>query len=101
MGRSKTPKYAIVVDCTGMVPSRTGWYIGVQEGGVKGYGKPTAENLAKYIDRYHESLKPGGSNHGLVTTFGTKVYANAARIVRNDGSGVVVAEWKAPPFMLI
>lgn len=101
MGRSTTPKFAIVMDCAGMAPSRMAWYVKPPVGCKTGYGKPTAENLEKYVATYLDTLKPGGVNRGLVETFGMKVIPNAARIVHNDGSGLVVAEWKAPMFMAI
>ena len=62
---------------------------------------PTAENLAKYVETYLGTLKPGGVNRHLVTAFGSKVIPHAVRVVKNDGSREVVAEWKAPMFMAL
>ena len=101
MGRSTTPKYAIVTDCRGMVASRSAWNVKPPVGCAKGHGKPTAENLEKYVGAFIDSLRPGGPNRHLFTAFGTKVIPNAVRIIRNDGSGLVVAEWKAPMFMAL
>ncbi len=101
MGRSKTPKYVVVMEGTGVNSTPIAWHVGVTEGNVPGYGKPTDANLAKYIAKYVESLKPGGANQHLMQAYGTKVIPNSARIVTNDGARTVVATWKAPKFMLI
>jgi hypothetical protein len=101
MGRSTTPKYALVVDCTGVHCTRMAWHVKPPVGCSVGYGKPTAENLAKYIETFRKSLHPGGANEHLMKAYGSKALPNAARIILNDGSGTVVAEWKAPMFWAI
>ena len=98
MGRSTTPKYALVVVCPGLNTSRMAWHVKPPVGCKEGHGAPTAANLEKYVDGFVESLKPGGANRHLFTAFGDKAVPNSARIVHNDGSGRVVAEWKAPMF---
>ena len=101
MGRSTTPKFAIEMDCTGVVTTPQAWHVKPPVGCKTGYGKPTAENLAKYVETYLGTLKPGGVNRHLVTAFGSKVIPHAVRVVKNDGSREVVAEWKAPMFMAL
>lgn len=66
----------------------------------RGFGAPNAENLARYVADYIESLKVGGSNAHLARDYGFIPVPNYARIVRN-GSREIVAEWAAPMFMAI
>jgi hypothetical protein len=97
MGRSTTPKYAIRVSegrnaKHGVTPMA--W-------SVKESGKPTAENLAKWVEAYHRSLEPGGVNAHIFRSIGHVPYLTAARIVRNVSGGETVAEWIAPMFMAV
>ena len=89
MGRSVTPKYAVEVQgCTSAA-----WRVKEQYG-IPGYGSPTAENLAKYVKAYIESLQPGGVNQHVSNALGYVPIPTHARIVLNDGSRTVLAEWE-------
>lgn len=96
MGRSRTPKYAVVIP--GVTPMA--WWIKPQPGGIAGNGKPTAENLARFVAQYIRSLEPGGVNYHVSQSLGHVPYPDYAKIVVN-GSWTVVAEWKAPAFMAV
>lgn len=100
MGRSTTPKYALILDCRSPV-TRMAWNVKPPVGCKVGHGKPTEENLAKYVATFIDSMKPGEPNRHLWTAYGSNAVPHAARIIRNDGSGLVVAEWKAPMFMAL
>jgi hypothetical protein len=65
------------------------------------YGRPTAKNLERWVAEYHRSLEPGGVNVHISRSLGYVPYLNSARIVHNDGSNEVVAEWHAPMFMAV
>lgn len=96
MGRSVTPTYAVEME--GCTPAA--WHVrpsNIQ----KGYGKPTPENLAFYVEKYINSLKPGGCNHHISKALGKMPIPNWARIVKNDGSRNVLASWNAPNFMVV
>ena len=96
MGRSFTPKYAVEMEgCTSAT-----WRVG-PEYQIPGNGKPTAANLAKYVEAYIGSLKTGGVNVHISKALGYMPIPNWARIVLNDGSRTVIAEWKAPLFMIV
>lgn len=87
MGRTITPKYAVEffdVRANGRFVHWTpmGW-------NSKQAGRPTVANLAAFVNGYEESTKPGAPNAHLgVTTIWS------ARIVRNDGSHTVVANYQ-------
>lgn len=106
MGRSRTWAYSLVIDGGGpnVVVTPMEWRVGGRRVGStreKGYGKPTAANLVKFVEGYMRSLEAGGSNAHLAKHYGFIPYPNWAKIVRNDGSREVVAEWKAPMFMAV
>lgn len=61
--------------------------------GIPGYGKPTVENLKRYIKRYNHSLRPGGANSHI----GRRGRATGGQI-RSQKTGAVLAEWRAPTF---
>lgn len=96
MGKSITPKYVVEMDgTTGMF-----WHVR-QHYQSPGNGKPTNENLAKYVQDYIDSLKPDGVNKHVSKALGYIPMPKWARIVRNDGSREILAEWFAPIFMTI
>lgn len=54
---------------------------------MKSYGRPTVANLAKYVEKFNDSLKPGGR----LATLGkyTKGIVGVVKVVRvSDGSVV-------------
>lgn len=57
-------------------------------------GVPTDAKLARYVQDYNESLKPGGVNEQL----GDVGRCYAARIIDHDNNKRVVATWKAESF---
>lgn len=64
----------------------------------KNYGKPTGENIEKFVVSYIKSLMPGGVNEHI---FKGRTIPNISKAkVRNQLSGVVV-EWNAPMFFVI
>ena len=95
MGRSVTPPYRLEMPgVTAMC-----WRVKAQYG-IPGCGKPTYENLVKYIEAYNKSLELGGSNQHISKALGYIPYPTWARIVR-QADGVVMAEWKAPLFQAV
>lgn len=89
MGRSYTPKYIVKVrHVRPMIQSTdSSW-------NSKQTGRPTEKNLAAFVEKYHQSIEPGGCNAHLTEAFGNARLTWAA-ICLNDGKGTVVAEWRA------
>lgn len=87
MGRSITPKY--VVHMEGCTPAC--WW-------VRENGKPTLDNLEKYVMAYAASLGASGVNSHISKSLGYVPYPRWARIRKNTKTGVVLAEWKAAMF---
>ena len=89
MGRTITPKYIVKVRHAGTVVSTDSVWNSKQA------GRPSAGNLSWYVEKYHESLQPGGVNAHVSAAYGNGARWIYAAICLNDGSGTVVAEWKA------
>jgi len=96
MGRSTTPKYVVEMD--GSTPAE--WRV-KKRFNIPGYGVPNEANLVKYVEGFIESLKPGGANHHISKALGYMPIPNWARIKVNCVGGEVLAEWKAPMFMVL
>lgn len=94
MGRSYTPPYRLEMSGT----TSMCWMVGDRYQ-VKGNGKPTYDNLVKFIREYARSLEAGGTNEHISKALGYVPYPNWAKIVRQK-DGVVMAEWKAAPFQV-
>lgn len=92
MGRSYTPKYAIVMD-DGKGPQTFAW-------DVKRHGKATDANLQKWCEAYGTSLNPGGVNAHIRNADGTIPYPRKAIIKHNSATGAIVAMWKVAMFMV-
>ena len=97
MGRSMTPTYRIET-WEGLNTSKTpsvimGWNVG----GLNGYGKPTAKNLAEWMKKYNDSYKFGGVNYHCSERAGVIIHAYKARIVRQS-TGEVISEWQMEDF---
>jgi len=91
MGRSITPKYVVTVTHVNpsVVSTPSVW-------NCRESGRPTAANLKRWVDLYHESLKPGGVNEHVARAFGAGAWLQSARLMNNaDGSRETVAEWFA------
>ncbi len=85
MGRSYTPKYALVVDDgEAMI-----WN-----------GAATDARLQKHVEALGQSMNPGGVNAHLRGPGNTIPYPRKAFIRRNVPGGEVVARWTAPLFMI-
>jgi hypothetical protein len=88
MGKSFTPKYAVVIHDSAKGRVEMSW-----DG--KRHGRANAANLQKFVEAYGASLKPGGVNAHLGEAFPQRA------IIRvNAPAGAVIAEWKAPMFMI-
>jgi hypothetical protein len=76
-GRTLTPKYVI------RIPGSTdaAWDVN-SRGQLRGAGKPTNENLARYMEALLKSMEPGGHNEHLRGRFNP----TEAAIYPNDGS---------------
>ncbi len=100
MGRSRSWAYSVVVDSgvRGVAVTPMEWRVRGGRTTGPGYGKPTPENLAAYVDGYIKSLRADGSNAHISREYGFMPIPNWAQIVRNDGSRAVVANWIAPMF---
>ena len=97
MGKSIIPKYRLILECPGVSLTPMRWT-------VKYDGRPTQENLEKYVHSFAKSLEKGGSNQHLrITVAGNdKVipYPRSARIETNVQTPEVIATWKAAMFQI-
>lgn len=91
MGRSTTPKYAMVVD--GKPDTCMIW-------DVKRYGRPTEANLEKWVMTFAKSLEAGGVNAHLSESLGYVPYPRTVVVKMNYTGGPVVASWKAAMFQV-
>ncbi len=96
MGRSTTPKYVVELVTPGFYTSPSGWQVrdGCQ---TKGSGKPTNENLKKFVEQFIASMQPGGVNAHLQRQAEPYV-VTAAYIYHNTSdrhASTPLAEWKA------
>jgi len=98
MGHSVTPTFRVEFTEGRTFPQYIGFNCAAWQ--TKYAGRPTNENLAKYVEAYHESLKPGNTNWHLCKSASHIPYWNKARIIRQK-TGEIVAEWNAPAFMVV
>jgi len=90
MGRSIKSKYKLEIrnDLGRVIMTPMCWF-------VKDKGKPTRDNLIKYVKSFNESLKPGGVNEHLAKAYGIEeARIDRARISENVRDGAVIAEYK-------
>ncbi len=87
MGRTITPKYIVKVRHSGGVASTDSCWNSKQS------GRPTAKNLATWVEKYHESLKAGGCNEHVSKTYGANAQLRYAAVLVNL-TGEIVAEWR-------
>ena len=102
MGRIVTPKYAVHVRTNdrGHALTPIAWRTRAQ-GQIPGDGRPTAANLAKWVEGYNASFRAGGSNAALSESIGFELRIHHAEIRENVAGGDVVAEWDAPLFEVV
>ena len=89
MGKSYTPKYRVENQ------TRSGWQT-FSAWNSKGAGKPTIENLIKFREMYHASLKAGGCNDHI----GISGMIGNVRII-HQATGAEIVSFKAPLFEAI
>jgi hypothetical protein len=66
---------------------------------TKDAGKPTTENIEKWVRKFIDSQKKGEPNFGIADIL---LIPNTAKVYKQTRSGKsLVAEWQAPKFMLI
>lgn len=94
MGRSYTPAYRVETNDR-CVHGSMEWRCR-RRGQVPGYGNPTEANLAKWVEKFNASLKPGGVNEHV----GDRARVFKAQIV-DQFSGTVVATYEAPMFQVV
>ena len=87
MGRTITPKYVVKVRHSGSVASTDSCWNSKQA------GRPTAKNLAAWVEKYHESLNPGGCNEHVTKAYGENAKLRYAAVLVNF-TGEIVAEWR-------
>lgn len=94
MGRDITFTYRVEVkESTGnAVVTPMGWR--------KEYGKPTQDNLTKWVESYNNALKPDGVNAHVSKALGHMPILSHAKIVRQS-TGDTICEWNAPVFMVV
>lgn len=73
MGQTITPKYRMVSEQ--LSGGRVAHY--QQAWNCQWHGKPTAKNLAKYIEKMQESYGEGGCNHHITKAHGEQVILQA------------------------
>jgi hypothetical protein len=91
MGKSRTPKYVVVLD--GNAHEAMSWR-------VQDYGQANSKNLEKFVMAYSKSLESGGVNAHISERLGHIPYPRTAEIRFNFRGGATVAEWKAAPFQM-
>lgn len=64
-------------------------------GQIPGYGKPTEANLAKHVEAFETSTKPGGPNEHLGTTI---VWAAH---IKDQLTGKILATYRGPSFVVV
>jgi hypothetical protein len=102
MGKTVTPKYALEIFTNKLVNGK--WTsvpaIDCATWDIKSHGRPTAENLEKYVLAYAKSLEAGGINEGISKDLGYIPYPTKAVIRYNHAHGAEVAVWKAAAFQV-
>ncbi len=98
MGRVITPKYRI--EQAGLNLHPTHRLTTSAEWDVRAYGRPTRENIARFVEAQTRSFMSGGPNHSLAEEMGYLPVPSRVRVVEQK-SGRVVAEWEAPAFMAL
>lgn len=103
MGRSRTPTLIVREQGNFRQIGAPEWRVR-SRGPFQGMGRPTRANLARFIQAGNRTFQENGVNwhitEGMRTngSLGPNEYPEvlSAQIVRNDGSGEVVASWSAP-----
>ena len=99
MGKSYTPKYAVSLWDNGQIAGS--FFPAMQMAwSVKDYGKPTSDNLAKYVGKMNASMQPGGVNYGISEAKGFIVACHKA-VIHNQFTGETYATWNAPMFQVV
>ena len=88
MGKTLTPKYRMILD--GQVMA---W-------NCKEYGKPTDNNLSKFVFKYADSLKLGGVNQHISLGLGYVPFPIWARIETNTVMPTIIAKWESGKFQV-
>ena len=89
MSRDVTSRYAVQVIVPGYRYSPACW-------NCRRDGRPTAANLARYVESFEASTRAGGCNAHLGET---RVREACVRV--NEYAGTVVATYRAPLFALV
>ncbi len=94
--RDYTPRYAVYMWAAGRGYTPAGWEIKHRYGAMKGQiaaGKPTNENLAKYIKDYEDSTEAGGVNDHIGKSRGGRDVIDRAEI-KDQQTGDIVATYR-------
>ena len=86
MGRSITPKYRVETVCVGSMNTPCAWR--------PEYGQPTEANLAEYVRRTNESVKPGGCNEHIGRAFGVERSMVIKATIIRQSDNTVMASYK-------
>lgn len=81
MGKSRTPKYTVELYYANKrtrLAFPMEWRI-AKRGQAPGYGRPTPENLARYVAAYNETAKPGGYNESGGPAIAAQICLNGTR----------------------
>jgi len=103
MGRSRTPSLVVLEEGNLVMHGAPEWRVR-RRGQLRGYGQPTAQNLARFVAAGNDSFKEGGVNFHITDhmrgrgELGPEDHARVTRaqIVRNDGSREILASWESP-----
>lgn len=89
MGHTSTPLYVLEIQHTGITCTPMCW-------SCKQSGRPTEENLNRWMESYIASIQPGGCNSHLAEKFGTGATPMNAFIRRNIPHSEPIVSWSNP-----
>ena len=92
MGRSVTPTYRVEIESTPDCHMTAAIW-------RKEYGRPTEANIKVYVEKFNESLKPGGCNEHIGKAHPESRMLGATIVRQADGK--VMASYRVPMFQVI
>lgn len=94
MAKDLTPKYVVEIRDGRSLQTPTAW-------NSRRHGRPTADNLRKYVMTYAKSLENGGVNDHISLALGVIPYPASAILRENTACNPrILATWKAATFQV-